>query len=105
MNCSQCNGPTTEKQIVGKFGPTKVYECTSGCKNAKGYPLGTFPPRGNKNATPPGARPPAEPSKQDEILRCLLRIEKILDGIDRSMSKGGTHISQAEMKPDEDIPF
>ena len=99
MRCSRCQGPTTAKQINTKRGPATVYECTSGCKNDKGYPLGTFAPRGNANPTPPGARPPPQPNTQDEILRCLLRIEAIL------ANPGKTHIAAAELKPDEEIPF
>ena len=95
--CSGCNGPTTPKQINTQRGPTTVYECQGNCKNSKGYVLGTFPPKVSK--APSGMQPQQGPSKQDEILRCLLRIENIL------ANPKQVHVAEVEKQPDEEIPF
>ena len=44
--CKECGGETGPgKQINTQRGPAVVHACLSGCKNEKGYPLGTFAPR------------------------------------------------------------
>lgn len=60
ITCSACGGTTKEKQINTKFGLKTVGECLCGCKNDKGYPLGTFAPRPRTAQAPVGAvqRPP-----------------------------------------------
>jgi hypothetical protein len=78
IQCSACGGATKEKPITTKFGPTTVGECVSGCKNPKGYPLGTFAPR-KRQAVPPGAvvQQPTIGTAQ-EMLRELQEIKAIL---------------------------
>ena len=98
IKCSKCGGATKEKTITTKFGPTTIGECQSGCVNEKGYALWTFAPREKKPSVPPGLAAPREPNKQDEILRCLLRIEKILANPTK------LHVASNELQPDEQLP-
>lgn len=76
IQCSKCGGETKEKSITTKFGPTTVGECLGGCKNEKGYPLGTFAPR--KKQAPGAVQPAPQIGVAADMLRELQEIKAIL---------------------------
>ena len=44
--CKQCGGQTGPGKLITTVrGPATVHSCLGGCKNDKGYPLGTFAPK------------------------------------------------------------
>ena len=97
MQCSACGGPTKPKT-------TKVglcYECLSGCKDPKKpqYALGTWPPKPKNTAPATNASAGKMTALLDQILRAILRIEKIV------ANPGKIHTAQEELRPDEEVPF
>ena len=86
-----CSGETKAKQIQTKRGPTTVYECISGCKNDKGYPLGTFAPRA----------PGGGGAQSAEVVEVLKKILSELQAI-RQMANSKTTLAK---DPLEQTPF
>jgi hypothetical protein len=78
IQCSACGGATKEKAITTKFGPTTVGECVNGCKNDKGYPLGTFAPRKRQNVPQGAVQPAPQIGVAADMLRELQEIKAIL---------------------------
>ena len=43
LPCKNCGGPTKPGEwFNGKYGLSRAWECTTGCLNAKGYPLARY---------------------------------------------------------------
>lgn len=95
ITCSACGGATKVKMINTKFGAKNVGECLSGCKNDKGYPLGTFEKKLPQGVTrPQTASAPAPRSNEVVALLCA---------INAKLGKIEAHLTKPKFEAEPDI--
>lgn len=109
--CDKCQGTTNPKQINTKRGPATIYECTSGCKNDKGYAHGVFAPRGS-GPSPAQPRPaqvaqPQGAAVSPQALTVLKSIDSTLKDLRSMMQKKWNMVvvDESQLEPDDEIPF